>query len=76
MREAKATGTVDQVLVIVPPPVIEARDFREMFKGAETRCAGLAEQAARFGAEEGARVFDAGEVIAVDPTDQLFCHLP
>ncbi len=70
-REALASGVVAKVLVVAPPPVRECGDFAEMFAGAETRCAGLAAQMARFAAEEGAAFFDAGSVIAVDLSDGI-----
>ncbi len=70
-REANATGTVGKVLLIAPPPLKECGDFADMFRGAVERGAGLADQVARFAAQEGAAFFDAGTVIAVDEADGI-----
>lgn len=70
-REALASGTVAQVLVVAPPPVKERGDFAEMFAGAEARGTGLSDHVARFADEEGAAFLDAGAVIAVDETDGI-----
>ena len=70
-REALASGAVGKVLVVAPPPLLERGDFKEMFAGAEARCAGMAEQVARFAEAEGAAFFDAGAVLAVDETDGI-----
>lgn len=70
-REARASGTVERVLVIAPPPLKERGDFAEMFAGAEARGQGLAAHAARLAADEGAAFLDAGSVIAVDETDGI-----
>ncbi len=71
VRAAMLTGWVGRVLVVTPPPVKERGDFREMFRGAETRCRGLSAEMARFGAREGAEVFDAGTVIETDEADGI-----
>ena len=71
VRIAMLTGWVGRVLVVTPPPVKERGDFREMFRGAETRCAGLSAEMARFAAREGAEVFDAGTVIETDEADGI-----
>lgn len=70
-REARLSGVVGKVLMIAPPPLREAGDFAEMFRGAEARGAGLADKLARFAVAEGAAFFDAGAVIEVDGTDGI-----
>lgn len=70
-REALASGVVGKVLLIAPPSVKERGDFADMFRGAETRGAGLAAQVARFALQEGAMFFDAGSVISVDEADGI-----
>ncbi|MEL7149849.1 MAG: SGNH/GDSL hydrolase family protein [Pseudomonadota bacterium] len=70
-REAFASGTVAQVLLVAPPPLRERGDFKDMFRGAEARGAGLAGHVARFAPAEGAGFFDAGSVIEVDPLDGI-----
>lgn len=70
-REALATGTVGQVLLIAPPEPKACGDFAEMFAGVEARAAGLGPEVARFADEEGAAFFDAGSVISVDETDGI-----
>ena len=69
VREAKALGCVDQVLVICPPPVLERGDLAPIFEGAEARSAGLPEAMQRFSKADGATFFDAGSVISSDPID-------
>lgn len=71
VKDAFASGIVGQILVICPPPLLERNDFSEVFKGAETRGAGLAAFAERFAREAGASFLDAGLVIEVDPTDGI-----
>lgn len=71
VREALASGTVDRVLVVAPPPLMLAGEFREMFHGIEGRSTGLAARIARHAGAEGALFFDAGEVISVDPLDGI-----
>lgn len=70
-REAMGSGTVGNVLLIAPPPVKERGDFRAMFSGAESRCAGLAAAIERVAGEEGVAFFDAGRVIACDDADGI-----
>lgn len=70
-REALASGVVGQVLLIAPPPVKEAGDLAEMFRGAELRGGGLADHVERFAKAEGAAFFDAGAVISVSDTDGI-----
>lgn len=69
VREAANTGYVAQTLVLCPPAVAERGDLAQIFRGAPTRCAGLAAQMARFAAENDAAFLDAGAHIAVDPLD-------
>ena len=68
-REAFASGTVGGVLLVAPPSVRERGDLAGIFRGAETRCKGLAAEIARFAEVEGAAFFDAGSVISVDDLD-------
>jgi lysophospholipase L1-like esterase len=70
-REVLASGTVGKVLLVAPPPARECGDFAAMFKGAETRCAGLAAEVERVAGEEGAAFFDAGGVIECDELDGI-----
>ena len=70
-REARASGVVGKVLLVAPPEPRECGDFADMFRGVEDRAAGLADHVARFASVEGAAFFDAGSVIAVDPTDGI-----
>ena len=69
LRTTAALGVVGRCLVVCPPPVREAGDLAEIFRGAEARSVGLPDQMARFARENGAAFFDAGTVIAVDPVD-------
>ena len=71
VREAMATSEVGRVLVMAPPPVAPVGDFAAMFAGAEVRMAGLAAEMERYAGEEGAAFFDAGAVIAVDPSEGI-----
>lgn len=69
VREAKALGCVDQILVICPPPVLERDDLAQIFEGAAARSVGLPEAMQRFAEVNGATFFDAGSVISSDPID-------
>ncbi len=69
VAESAKLEVVGKTLVICPPPVRELGDLAEIFHGAEERCAGLAEQMARFASEGGAEFLDAGQHIAVDDID-------
>lgn len=69
VREAKALGCVDRILVICPPPVEERGDLAAIFEGGAARCIGLPAAMERFARESGAAFFDGGSVIAVDPLD-------
>jgi len=69
VREARASETAQRIVVVCPPPLRERGVLAEMFKGAETRCAGLADHMAEIAMREGAVFFDAGSVISVDNLD-------
>lgn len=71
VREAQASGTVAKILLIAPPSLRECGAFATMFRGAEQRGAGLADAVSRVATAEGAAFFDAGSVIAVDPSDGI-----
>jgi len=71
VTEARASGTVGEVLVVAPPAVALTGDLGEMFRGAPERCAGLTGWIERVAGAEGAEVFDAGKVIVVDPLDGI-----
>ncbi len=69
LQEARKTGVVAKMLAICPPPVKERGDLAEIFRGAEARCVGLAEQMERFAAENNSAFLDAGTIIRVDGRD-------
>lgn len=71
VREALATGTVAQALVVAPPPLALAGEFKDMFRGIQDRSAGLSDKIAHHAEKEGAAFFDAGQVISVDPADGI-----
>ena len=71
VQDALASGAVVDVLVVAPPPVKLCGDFKDMFRGVETRSVGLADQIERFARDAGAHFFDAGRVISVDPLDGI-----
>lgn len=68
-REALATGAVARVLLIAPPVVQERGALADMFAGAQTRCAGLAQHVEQAALREGLAFFDAASLIAPDPLD-------
>ena len=71
VREALGSGTVAKVLVVAPPRLMLAGEFKEMFLGIEERSVGLSGKIERHVRAEGAAFFDAGEVISVDPLDGI-----
>ncbi|MEM7753263.1 MAG: GDSL-type esterase/lipase family protein [Pseudomonadota bacterium] len=71
VREAFASDVVGRALLVAPPPLKEVGEFRDMFRGAEARGAGLAAEVARSAEQEGAGFFDAGSVISVSDTDGI-----
>lgn len=71
VRDARATGWVGQVLLVVPPPLQEVGPFAEIYSGAAAKSAGLAEAVVAEATREGAAMFDAGRVIATDPLDGI-----
>lgn len=71
VHEASSLGMVRQILVICPAPPKERGDFAEMFQGAETRCANLAPQMARFASENNAEFLEAGAHVTASETDGI-----
>lgn len=70
-REAAALGIVNKTLIVCPPPVREMGKFADVMAGAERRTADLAHHMAAVATANGAAFFDAGQVIAVDPSDGI-----
>lgn len=66
---AKASGLVEHILLVCPPPVLERGDLAEMFSGAEARSAGLAQKYADVAREHCVAFLDAGSVIESDPDE-------
>lgn len=64
-------GAAPQVLVIAPPPILEAGCLAEMFAGGAAKSHNLAAAIQAMTARIGAGFFDAGQVIAVSPVDGI-----
>jgi lysophospholipase L1-like esterase len=64
-------GGAPEVLVICPPPILEAGCLADMFAGGAAKSAGLAAQMAQAAARAGVAMLDAGKVIAVSPVDGI-----
>lgn len=62
-------GGAPDVLVVAPPPVLEAGCLAEIFAGAAVRSQALSAHVAREADRQGAGFFDAGAVIEVSPLD-------
>jgi len=60
-----------KVLVIAPPPILEAGCLADMFSGGAVKSAVLANAYARIAERHGAAFMDAGAHIAVDPLDGI-----
>ncbi len=71
VREALGTGTVAQILVVAPPPLMCVGPFQDMFAGIEDRSTGLTRAIEHHAKANGAAFFDAGAVINVDPVDGI-----
>jgi lysophospholipase L1-like esterase len=73
IRDAGAgpEGGVPQVLVVAPPPILEAGCLAEMFAGGAAKSQGLAAAIGAMAARMNAGFFDAGLHIAVSPVDGI-----
>jgi len=68
---AGPNGAAPQVLVVAPPPILEAGCLAEMFAGGAVKSHGLAAAIQAMTTRLGAGFFDAGRVIAVSPVDGI-----
>ena len=64
-------GAAPQVLVVAPPPILEAGCLAEMFAGGAVKSHGLASAIQAMTTRANAGFFDAGRVIAVSPVDGI-----
>lgn len=64
-------GAEPQVLVVAPPPMLEAGCLAEMFAGGAAKSHGLAAAIQAMATRLGTGFFDAGRVIAVSPVDGI-----
>jgi len=62
-------GTQPAMLLVAPPPVLEAGCLAEVFAGGSVKSRRLAETYAAVAARHGAAFLDAGQVIASSPLD-------
>ena len=68
---AGPNGAAPQVLVVAPPPILEAGCLAEMFAGGAVKSHGLASAIQAMASRATAGFFDAGRVIAVSPVDGI-----
>jgi lysophospholipase L1-like esterase len=68
---AGPNGAAPQVLVVAPPPILEAGCLAEMFAGGAVKSHGLASAIHAMANRLNAGFFDAGRVIAVSPVDGI-----
>lgn len=68
---AGPNGAAPQVLVVAPPPILEAGCLAEMFAGGAVKSHGLASAIHAMATRLNAGFFDAGRVIAVSPVDGI-----
>jgi lysophospholipase L1-like esterase len=68
---AGPNGAAPQVLVVAPPPILEAGCLAEMFAGGAVKSHGLASAIQAMATRLDAGFFDAGRVIAVSPVDGI-----
>lgn len=68
---AGPNGAAPQVLVVAPPPILEAGCLAEMFAGGAVKSHGLASAIQAMTTRANAGFFDAGRVIAVSPVDGI-----
>jgi len=76
---ASAAGPADAapgVLVIAPPPIVEAGWAAEMFAGGAAKSAALGPRLAALAARLGVPFLDAGAVIVADPADGIHWNAP
>jgi lysophospholipase L1-like esterase len=66
-------GAAPQVLLIAPPPILEAGMLAGIFAGGAARSSTLGARMAEAAARQGVPFLDAGSVIAVDPLDGIHC---
>ena len=64
-------GSSPDVLVIAPPPILEAGCLAEMFAGGAAKSQDLSSAIQAMTARMGAAFFDAGTIIAVSPVDGI-----
>ena len=69
--EAGPDGGAPRVMVVCPPPILEAGCLAEMFAGGAEKSRHLAPAILAMTARRGVRFFDAGPVIAVSPRDGI-----
>ncbi|MFN0115189.1 MAG: SGNH/GDSL hydrolase family protein [Paracoccaceae bacterium] len=67
--EAGPDGRAPDVLMVAPPPILEAGCLAGMFAGGAAKSRALAAEYAAAAAHAGVAFFDAGAVIRVDPLD-------
>lgn len=67
--ESGPGGAAPQMLLITPPPVLEAGCLAEMFEGGAAKSQRLAPEYARVAARRGAALLDAGQIIVSSPLD-------
>ncbi len=61
-----------EVMIITPPPIVEPKGvIADKFKGAETRCIGLAKELGKISAELKTHYFDAGTVTSASVIDGI-----
>ncbi|MBI1173604.1 hydrolase [bacterium] len=64
-------GGAPQVLVVAPPPILDAGCLAEMFAGGAAKSQGLAAAIRAMATRNGVGFFDAGSVIRVSPVDGI-----
>ena len=62
-------GAAPAILIVVPPPVLEAGCLAEMFAGGAAKSARLPGEFARVALKHGTALLDAGKVIVSSPVD-------
>lgn len=69
--DGSGTGGAPAVLVVAPPPILEAGCLEEMFAGGEAKSQGLAAAIQTMTKRLGVGFFDAGKIIQVSPVDGI-----
>lgn len=67
--DAGPDGTVPALLIASPAPILETGPLAEMLAGGAAKSAALAPRLRHIAEQRGAAFFDAGTVVAVDPSD-------